>query len=128
MISDFNNLLDQKYCKNYFYSYLIYLRPNYNLLIIKSVSVIYQIFTKTANVCQCISFSNHDIKFQQPSGPEIMQKLFSSLLDTSTTKIQSSHHKIIFSVINQIFTKLQIYVNTLVFQTISSFNNPLDQK
>ena len=90
-----------------------------------SVSAIFQFFTKTPYICQYISFANHNIKFQQPLGQEIMQKLFSFSFDISTTKVQSSHHKISFLQFSKFSQKLQIYVNTLALRTIiSSFNNP----
>ena len=51
-------------------------------------------------------------------GQEVMQKLFLFLFDISTSKMQSSHHKISFLEFSKFSEKLQIYVNTLALQTI----------
>ena len=51
-------------------------------------------------------------------------KKHTMLFDISTPKMQSFHHKISFLEFSKFSEKLQIYVNTLAFQTaISSFNN-----
>ena len=57
-----------------------------------------------------------------PSGREVMQKLFLFLFDISTAKMQFSHHKISFLEFSKFLEKLQIYVNTLALQTIISIS------
>ena len=49
-----------------------------------------QIYVNTLALQTIISISTN------PPGQEVMQKLFSFLFDLSTTKMQSSHHKISF--------------------------------
>ena len=85
-------------------------------MVLKNHTVLFDIFTtKMESFHYTISFlkftqssQKHQIclnrlvlrikisSFKTPPGPEIMRKLFSFLFDISTTKIQSSHHKISF--------------------------------
>ena len=86
-------------------------------------------FSEKLQICQYISFAKHNIKFQQPPGQEIMEKLFSFLFDISAAKMQSSHHKISFLEFSKFSEKLQKYVNTIALQSIiSSLNNSPGQE
>ena len=79
-----------------------------------------QIYVNTLALQTIISISTN------PPGQEVMQKLFLFLFDISTSKMQSSHHKISFLEFSKFSEKLQRYVNQLALQNIiSSFNNPL---
>ena len=82
-----------------------------------------QIYLTTLALQTMISISTN------PPGQDVMQKLLLFLFDISTTKMQSSHHKISFLEFSKFSEKLQLYVNTLALQTIiSSFNNTPGQE
>ena len=111
--------------------------PKFNVFIIKSVFCNFPNFYKNSKYMY-ITLANHNINnictlplrtitssFNNPSGPEIMQKLFSFLLAYLLQKYNLLIIKSVFYNFPKFHKNPNIFVNTLALRTIiSSFNTP----